>query len=104
METGGSISQSTGSSSGVVTCYTGSSVIETTADNTTHNRTWKTGVIIDTPIWKYISKCLHTHPEMHQVHSISNKVFVTGSGNDDEWFWIMNWCVKLYWYQLTQTE
>ena len=73
-----------------MTCYTGSSVIETTADNTaTANRTWKTGVTdwIST-IWKYISsKCLHTHLEMHPgAVSISNKVFVTGSGNDDEWF------------------
>ena len=29
----------------------------------------------------------YTHPEMHRgAVSISNKVFVTGSGNDDEWF------------------
>ena len=80
-----------GSSSGVVTCYTGSSVIETTADNTaTANRTWKTGVTDWIPpqfgSTYLVNVYIHTSGDASGAASISNKVFVTGSGNDDEWF------------------
>ena len=80
-----------GSSSGVVTCYTGSGVIETTADNTaTANRTWKTGQTDWIPpqfgSTYLVNVYIHTSGDAAGAASISNKVFVTGSGNDDEWF------------------
>ena len=80
-----------GSSSGVVTCYVGASAIETTADNTaTANRTWKTGVTDWIPpqfgSTYLVNVYVHTSGDAANAASISNKVFVTGSGNDDEWF------------------
>ena len=79
------------SSAGVVTCYTGASVIECTADNTaTTNRTWKTGETdwIPTQFGStyLVNVYVHTASDAANAASISNKVFVTGSGNDDEWF------------------
>ena len=79
------------SSTGVVTCYTGSGVIETTADNTaTANRTWKTDVTDWIPpqfgSTYLVNVYVHTSGDAANAASISNKVFVTGSGNDDEWF------------------
>lgn len=79
------------SSTGVVTCYTGSGVIETTADNTaTANRTWKTDVTDWIPpqfgSTYLVNVYVHTSDDAANAASISNKVFVTGSGNDDEWF------------------
>lgn len=80
-----------GSSSGVVTCYVGASAIETTADNTaTANRTWKTGVTDWIPpqfgSTYLVNIYIHTSGDAASAASISNKVFVTGSGNNDEWF------------------
>ena len=80
-----------GSSSGVVTCYVGSSAIETTADNTaTANRTWKTGVTDWIPpqfgSTYLVNVYVHTSGDAAGAATISNKVFVTGSGNNDEWF------------------
>ena len=80
-----------GSSSGVVTCYVGASAIETTADNTaTANRTWKTGVTDWIPpqfgSTYLVNIYIHTSGDAANAASISNKVFVTGSGNNDEWF------------------
>ena len=79
------------SSSGVVTVYSGSSVVETTEDNTaTANRTWKTGLTGWIPpqfgSTYIVSVYIHTSGDASNAASISNKVFVTGSGNDDEWF------------------
>jgi hypothetical protein len=79
------------SSTGVVTCYTGSGVIETTADNTaTANRTWKTELTDWIPpqfgSTYLVNVYIHTSGDAAGAASISNKVFVTGSGNDDEWF------------------
>ena len=80
-----------GSSAGVVTCYVGSSAIETTADNTaTANRTWKTGVTDWIPpqfgSTYLVNVYVHTSGDAAGAATISNKVFVTGSGNNDEWF------------------
>ena len=80
-----------GSSSGVVTCYVGASALETTADNTaTANRSWKTGVTDWIPpqfgSTYLVNIYIHTSGDAANAASISNKVFVTGSGNDDEWF------------------
>jgi hypothetical protein len=80
-----------GSSSGVVTCYVGASATETTADNTaTANRTWKTGLTDWIPpqfgSTYLVNVYVHTSGDAANAASISNKVFVTGSGNDDEWF------------------
>ena len=80
-----------GSSTGVVTCYVGSSAIETTADNTaTANRTWKTGVTDWIPpqfgSTYLVNVYVHTSGDAAGAATISNKVFVTGSGNNDEWF------------------
>ncbi len=80
-----------GSSSGVVTCYVGASAIETTADNTaTTNRTWKTGVTDWIPpqfgSTYLVNVYIHTSGDASGAASISNKVFVTGSGSSDEWF------------------
>ena len=79
------------SSSGVVTCYNGSNVVETTADNTaTTNRTWKTGQTdwIPTQFGStyLVNVYIHTSGDAANAASISNKVFVTGSGSNDEWF------------------
>jgi len=80
-----------GSSSGVVTCYVGASAIETTADNTaTTSRTWKTGVTDWIPpqfgSTYLVNVYIHTSGDAANAASISNKVFVTGSGSSDEWF------------------
>tara|TARA_B100001057_G_C22847743_1_gene949747 strand:+ start:155 stop:1288 length:1134 start_codon:yes stop_codon:yes gene_type:complete len=79
------------SSSGVVTCYNGANVVETVADNTaTTNRTWKTNQTdwIPTQFGStyIVSVYIHTAGDAANAASISNKVFVTGSGNNDEWF------------------
>ena len=79
------------SSSGVVTCYNGANVVETVADNTaTTNRTWKTNQTdwIPTQFGStyLVNVYVHTAGDADNAASISNKVFVTGSGNNDEWF------------------
>src|SRR6056300_1653341 len=80
-----------GSSSGVVTVYTGASTVECTADITaTANRTWKTGFTDWIPpefgSTYLVNVYIHTSGDASNAESISNKVFITGSGNDDEWF------------------
>src|SRR6056300_215509 len=79
------------STSSIVQIYTGSSVVETTEDNTaTANRTWKTGLTGWIPpqfgSTYIVSIYIHTSGDAANAASISNKVFVTGSGNNDEWF------------------
>ena len=80
-----------GSSSGVVTVYTGATTVECTADITaTANRTWKTGLTDWIPpefgSTYLVNVYIHTSGDASNAESISNKVFITGSGNDDEWF------------------
>ena len=76
-------------SSSIVTVY--STPVECTNDATASaNRTWKT----DLTDWitpefgsTYLVKVyIHTSGDAAGAASISNQVFVTGSGNDDEWF------------------
>ena len=76
------------SSSSVVTLQT---AIEATADITAStNRTWKTGVTnwIPTEFGStyLVSVYVHTAGDAAGAEDISNKVFTTGSGNSDEWF------------------
>jgi len=80
-----------GSSSGVVTVYTGASTVECTADITaSSNRTWKTGLTDWIPpefgSTYLVNVYIHTAGDASNAESISNKVFITGSGNNDEWF------------------
>ena len=79
------------STSGVVTLYTGATTVECTEDNTaTQNRTWKTGLTDWIPpqfgSTYIVNIYIHTSGDASGSNSISNKVFVTGSGNNDEWF------------------
>ena len=79
------------STSSIVQIYNGSNVVETTEDNTaTSNRTWKTGLTGWIPpqfgSTYIVSIYIHTSGDAANAASISNKVFVTGSGNNDEWF------------------
>jgi len=79
------------SSSGVVTVYTGSTTVETTNDNTaTANRTWKTGFTDWIPpefgSTYLVNVYLHDSSDASNAEDINNKLFITGSGNDDEWF------------------
>ena len=79
------------SSSGVVTCYKGTGVVETTADATaTQNRTWKTDLTDWIPpqfgSTYIVNVYIHDSSDAANAASISNRVFVTGSGNNDEWF------------------
>ena len=77
-----------GASGGVVTLK---SAVESTEDNTaTSNRTWKTG-ITDwiTPEFGstyLVNVYIHTSGDSANAESNANKVFTTGSGNNDEWF------------------
>src|SRR6056300_817210 len=80
-----------GSSSGVVTVYTGATTVECTSDITaTANRTWKTGLTDWIPpefgSTYLVNVYIHTSGDASNAESISNKVFITGSGNNDEWF------------------
>ena len=80
-----------GSSSGVVTVYTGATTVECTADITaSSNRTWKTGLTDWIPpefgSTYLVNVYIHTAGDASNAESISNKVFITGSGNNDEWF------------------
>ena len=79
------------SSAGVVTVYTGATTVECTEDNTaTANRTWKTGSTDWIPpefgSTYLVNVYIHTASDAANAESISNKLFITGSGNDDEWF------------------
>jgi hypothetical protein len=80
-----------GSSSGVVTVYTGASTVECTADITSSsNRTWKTGQTDWIPpefgSTYLVNVYVHTSSDASNAEDIANKVFITGSGNNDEWF------------------
>ena len=80
-----------GSTSGVVQVYTGATSVETTEDNTaTTSRSWKTGLTGWIPpqfgSTYLVNVYIHTSDDAANSNSISNRVFVTGSGNDDEWF------------------
>ena len=80
-----------GSSSGVVTVYTGATTVETTEDITaTANRTWKTGLTDWIPpefgSTYLVNIYVHDSDDAENAEDISNKLFITGSGNDDEWF------------------
>jgi hypothetical protein len=79
------------STTSIVQVYTGANVVETTEDNTaTANRTWKTGLTGWIPpqfgSTYIVSVYIHTAGDAANAASISNKVFVTGSGSNDEWF------------------
>ena len=79
------------STSSIVQLYTGANVVETTEDNTaTANRTWKTGLTGWIPpqfgSTYIVSVYIHTSGDAANAANINNKVFVTGSGNNDEWF------------------
>ena len=79
------------STSSIVQVYTGANVVETTEDNTaTSNRTWKTGLTGWIPpqfgSTYIVSVYIHTSSDAANAANINNKVFVTGSGNNDEWF------------------
>lgn len=79
------------SSTGVATVYTGATTVECTADITaSSNRTWKTGLTDWIPpefgSTYLVNVYLHTASDASNAESISNKLFITGSGNDDEWF------------------
>ena len=75
-------------SSSYVTLQT---AVETTADITAStNRTWKTGITdwIPTEFGStyLVNVYIHTSGDAAGAESMSNKVFTTGSGNNDEWF------------------
>ncbi len=77
-----------GTTSGVVTLQT---AVESTADITAStNRTWKTGLTdwIPTEFGStyLVNVYIHTAGDSAGAESLSNKVFTTGSGNNDEWF------------------
>ena len=79
------------SDTSVVTIYNSSNPVECTPDiTTTTNRTWKTGLTdwIPTEFGStyLVSVYVHTAGDAAGAVSLSNKVFVTGSGNNDEWF------------------
>jgi len=79
------------STTSIVQVYTGANVVETTEDNTaTASRTWKTGLTGWIPpqfgSTYIVSVYIHTAGDAANAANISNKVFVTGSGNNDEWF------------------
>lgn len=74
-----------------VTIYDSSNPIECTADVTaTTNRTWKTSLTDWIPpefgSTYLVGVYIHTSGDSAGAISISNKVFTTGSGNNDEWF------------------
>jgi hypothetical protein len=65
--------------------------IETTADITaTQNRTWKTGITdwIPTEFGStyLVNVYIHDSGDPAGAETLANKVFTTGSGNNDEWF------------------
>lgn len=79
------------SSASPVTIYSGSSTVECTEDNTaTADRTWKTGITDWIPpefgATYLVSVFVHTSGDAANAESSGTRLFVTGSGNDDEWF------------------
>ena len=80
-----------GTSTSEVTVYGSTNPVECTSDVTaTANRTWKTGTTDWIPpefgSTYLVSVYIHTSGDPAGAISISNKVFTTGSGNNDEWF------------------
>tara|TARA_B100001093_G_scaffold8491_1_gene8244 strand:+ start:620 stop:1768 length:1149 start_codon:yes stop_codon:yes gene_type:complete len=79
------------SSSGVVTCYTGGTTVECTNDNTASaNRTWKTNLTDWIPpefgSTYLVNIYVHTAGNAASAEGSGTKIFTTGSGNNDEWF------------------
>ena len=79
------------SSASPITIYSGSSTVECTEDNTaTADRTWKTGITDWIPpefgATYLVSVFVHTSGDAANAESSGTRLFVTGSGNDDEWF------------------
>jgi len=77
-------------SSSIVGVYTGATTVECTEDITaTGNRTWKTNSTDWIPpefgSTYLVNVYIHTSGDAANAEDISNKVFVTGSGNNDEW-------------------
>ena len=75
----------------IVTVYNGATTVECTSDITATNyRTWKTGLTGWIPPQfgsSYLANVyIHTSGDAANAATLSNKVFITGSGNDDEWF------------------
>ena len=80
-----------GSNTSIITVYDSTNPIECTEDITASaNRTWKTELTDWIPpefgSTYLVSVYVHTSSDANNAVDISNKVFVTGSGNDDEWF------------------
>jgi len=78
-------------SSSIIGVYTGATTVECTEDITaTGNRTWKTNSTDWIPpefgSTYLVNVYVHTSGDAANAEDISNKVFVTGSGNNDEWF------------------
>lgn len=78
-------------SSSTVTVYPTNAPVECTVDNTASaNRTWKTNLtdwIAPEFGATYLVKVyIHTSGDPAGAGSLSNQVFITGSGNNDEWF------------------
>ena len=78
-------------SNSIVGVYTGATTVECTEDITaTGNRTWKTNATDWIPpefgSTYLVNVYIHTSGDAANAEDISNKVFVTGSGNNDEWF------------------
>lgn len=79
------------SSTSILTVYGSSSPVECTQDITAStNRTWKTSLTDWVPpefgSTYLVNVYIHTSSDGGNAVNISNKVFITGSGNDDEWF------------------
>ena len=79
------------STAGVIEVYTGSATVECAEDITaTGNRTWKTDLTDWIPpefgSTYLVGVYIHTSGDAANAEDISNKVFITGSGNNDEWF------------------
>jgi len=80
-----------GSSTTEVEVYGSANPVECTGDITaTADRTWKTGSIDWIPpefgSTYLVSVYIHTSSDASNAVDISNKVFIGGSGNNDEWF------------------
>ena len=79
------------STSSIIQIYTGATTVECDADITaTGNRTWKTNSTDWIPpefgSTYLVNVYIHTSSDAANAEDISNKVFITGSGNNDEWF------------------
>jgi len=79
------------SSTSVVEVYAGSTLVECTADTTaTANRTWLTNetdwIGIEFGSTYLVEVFIHTSGDPAGADDISNKVFITGSGSNDEWY------------------